>query len=251
MGFCEKHDSHLFLPIESRPFTGSDEQTLLIGYRPICHEMYQKKAAIEASLTVQQDLDRGRPPVIQRDIQAQWTFYRDSLMLGLQDNSYMKAVFDRVLKTGAYEELRSITIRLRGRPAIASTGSIHIEFTLRGKKLQELGAGKVPLHAYAYGVVSVPDGCVFSAVWPAQFAKCGEFMESLLSYESKSIPSVLTELFFRYVENTYFSLEWWSSLPPENQERIANLVPLTYGEALVFSGMRHTEMEVADIVRKM
>ena len=251
MGFCENHDSRLFLPIETRPFTGSDEQSLLIGYRPICHEIYQKKAAIEAFLAVQQDLDRGRPLAIQRDIQDRWGYCRDSLMLGLQDNSSMKAVFDRVLKAGAFEELRSITIRLRGRPTIASTGAPHVEFTLRGERLQEVGPGKAPLHAYAYGVVSVPDGCVFSAVWPAQFAKCGEFMESLLSYESASIPSVLTELYFRYVENTYFSLDWWSSLPPENQERITKLVPLGYGEALIYSGMRHTEMEVAEIVHKM
>ncbi len=251
MGFCEKHDSPLFRPIESRPFTGSDEQTLLIGYRPICHELYQKQAALDAALALRQDLDRGRPPAIQHSIQELGAAYRDALMLGLQDNSYMKAVFDRVLKAGAFEELRSITIRLRGRPTIASTGAPHVEFTLRGKRLQEVGAGKVPLHAYAYGVVSVPDGCVFSAVWPAEFAKCGEFMESLLSYESESIPSVLTELYFRYVENTYFSLDWWSSLPPENQERITKLVPLDYGEGLIFSGMRHTEMEVAEIVHKL
>ena len=48
----------------------------------------------------------------------------------------------------------------------------------------------------------------------------------LLSYESVAIPSVLTEFFFYYVENTYFSRQWWSSLPPEGQEKIKQLALL-------------------------
>jgi hypothetical protein len=57
--------------------------------------------------------------------------HRDGLRRGIEDVLYIKNAFDTVFKTSAYEELRSASIQLKGQPTIASTGLVHVEFTLR------------------------------------------------------------------------------------------------------------------------
>ena len=47
-GFCHKHDAELFRPLETTNFTFEPEQIALLGYRAICHDSYQKDAAIDA-----------------------------------------------------------------------------------------------------------------------------------------------------------------------------------------------------------
>ena len=47
-GFCGFHDSSTFEPIENQPFNNTLQQCFLIGYRALCHEVYQKTAAVRA-----------------------------------------------------------------------------------------------------------------------------------------------------------------------------------------------------------
>jgi hypothetical protein len=47
-GFCHKHDSDLFRPLEISNFAFEPEQIALLGYRSICRDAYQKDAAIAA-----------------------------------------------------------------------------------------------------------------------------------------------------------------------------------------------------------
>src|SRR5260370_26587189 len=39
-----------------------------------------------------------------------------------------------------------------------------------------------------------------------------QFVESLLKNETRKLASLLVQFMFAYVENTYFSAQWWESL---------------------------------------
>ena len=59
-GFCGYHDNVTFAPVEDAPFTATDEQCFLLGYRAMCRELYQKTTALEATKNYIRTLDRGR-----------------------------------------------------------------------------------------------------------------------------------------------------------------------------------------------
>ena len=51
-GFCSKHDSDLFRPLETSEFTFLNHQIALLGYRAVCRELYSKDAEIAAAESV-------------------------------------------------------------------------------------------------------------------------------------------------------------------------------------------------------
>jgi hypothetical protein len=58
-GYCAKHDSEVFEPLERFPFTGTHEQCVLQSYRSVCNELYRKRAFIDSLVSQRDVLDRG------------------------------------------------------------------------------------------------------------------------------------------------------------------------------------------------
>ncbi len=71
-GFCAKHDSSTFEPLETAEFTATEEQCFLVGYRALCHEVYQKTGALRADSIIRQMVDRGLP--LEMQMAAQESF---------------------------------------------------------------------------------------------------------------------------------------------------------------------------------
>lgn len=46
-GFCNKHDTSLFIDFEQKKFTASDTQLLKISYRSLCLEIFKKKKLLK------------------------------------------------------------------------------------------------------------------------------------------------------------------------------------------------------------
>jgi hypothetical protein len=246
LGFCVSHDSGLFSIIENQSFAGSDSQILLVGYRALCHELYQKQAATDAEQVLIDNLDRGKTESDQRMIQEMLAIQSAGRRTGLQELRILKGTYDEILRTGDYSALHTAVLWFRGDPCVASTGIVHVDFDLRGGRLQNLAKDPPPMHGLTFGVLSTTEGCAFVAAWPAEFHKCDEFIRSLLTYERDEVPSLLTEFFFAYVENTYFSEAWWSALPESNRKHLMHLagIPVQYGYPLVYSRLRHVGWEL-------
>ena len=246
-GFCDRHDGQLFSAIENQPFVGSEKQIFLIGYRALCHELYQKQAAMEVDPVLMANLDRGLPGSEQMLIQRQLACQSAGGLSGLREVRSLKRTYDEILRGEDYSMLHSAVLWFRNSPCVASTGTVHVDFDLHGKRLQNLGRDPGPIHGLTFGVVSTPDGNAFAATWLAAFDKCDDFINSLLTFDREAIPSLLAEFFFAYVENTYFSEAWWSALPEPNQRRLMHLAgnPIQYGNPLRYSGLCHGQWELA------
>jgi hypothetical protein len=245
LGFCGAHDYDLFSGIENQPFLGSDRQILLIGYRALCHELYQKQAALEADPILRQTLDRGLSESDQRELQRLLAASAAGGRAGLNELWDLKAVYDQILRTEDYSLLHSLVLWFQGSPCVASTSIVHADFDLHGKRLQNLARDPAPIHGFTFAVIATAEGCAFVAAWLARFDKCDALIRSLLSYDSRELPSLLIEFFFAYVENTYFSEAWWSTLPEVNRSRLTHLagIPVQYGNPFSYSGLRHVEWE--------
>ena len=59
--------------------------------------------------------------------------------------------------------------------------------------------------------------------WPKKFAKVTEYIESVLVLNKAKLPDFIVQFIFRYVENTYFSEQWWKYLSDDNKNFIASL----------------------------
>lgn len=196
-GFCDSHDAILFSDIETEPFVGSERQILLVGYRALCHELYQKEAGKNADSVLRENLDRGLPEFNQRLIQKHRAIVSAGGDTGLRELREVRRVYDGILRSEDYSQLHTTVLWFRGGPCVASTSIVHVDFDLDGNRLQNLDTDPSPIHRLTFGVISTPEGCAFVAAWPAAFRKCDDFIRSLLKRRPDVIPSLLTEFFFR------------------------------------------------------
>ena len=249
LGFCDVHDATLFAPVEQEPFVSNVRQVALLGYRALCHELYQKQAAGEAHATLEKNLDRGLQQEDQRFVQEMLAVQAAGRRAGLEDLHFVKGLYDEAFRTNDCTAFHSAILTFCGTPIIASTGSVHVDFDLQGRRLQNIARDPAPIHGLNFAIAKIADGCACVATWPAQFHKCDTFFASLLQHKEDRIPSLLMEFCFAYVENTYFSATWWKNLPSPNQRHIEHLagIQVQYGQPLQQSGLRHTTLELTNV----
>ena len=169
LGFCADHDSELFSPLEREPFTGDHQQILLAGYRALCHEVYQKQAATDVEPLLAKHADRGMPEDVQRVIQERLAVESTGRRMGLRELRVLKASYDRIAHQKATETLASVVIWFKGHPGIASTGTVHVDFDLRGKRLQNIARDPSPIHGLTFGLISTHERLRRLAGIPIQY----------------------------------------------------------------------------------
>ena len=83
-GFCTYHDSKLFAPIETRPFSGAPDQCALLSYRALARERFTKMAGIDVNEFIK-GADKGRPMEWQLALQHFAAKYGEGLSAALRD----------------------------------------------------------------------------------------------------------------------------------------------------------------------
>jgi hypothetical protein len=128
--------------------------------------------------------------------------------------------------------------KFEGDISVASTGLVHTDFDVNGVRLQNLGDPNTFGQGLAFGVVATDTGGAVVFSWPSEYDACHSFMDTLLQRGVDELPSLVVQFMFAYVENTYFSHEWWHALPESAQKHIMRLARNTiqYGDPVDFSG---------------
>jgi len=144
-GFCSRHDSETFAPLERGPFVGSEKQCFLIGYRAICHEIFAKEAPVAAYSVASQFADRGRSPEVQLGIQERLRWHNLGARKGLRDLMRVKEQCDRALLTKNFAAVASVGIEFSGALSIASSGAMSPDFDVNGRQLQVLHGSRKPV----------------------------------------------------------------------------------------------------------
>lgn len=226
-GFCAKHDGTTFAPLDNTLFTGSPEQCFLVGYRALCHEIYQKSGALRADPVIRQMVDRGLPLEAQLDVQDMFATWGAGTAAGLQDFRRLKAVMDKQLSAKEYSGWSRAIIRFNGPLCVASTGAVSPDRTIDGVSLQVLHELETPIEELPFGVVTAPNGGAVVFVWRACERAPRQFVESLLKTETRKLASLLVQFMFAYVENTYFSAQWWESLSESARQHLNALAAIS------------------------
>lgn len=212
-GFCVNHDSELFAPLETTPFTASPEQCFLLAYRALAREIYTKDAS--ANLTdIRKESDKGRSESDQFAIQEKSFLFDIGLAAGQRDNSQHMREMQRCLTSRDFSSVRAYVIEVDGPPPVMCSGGIFPEETFDGAKLHDLG--DTAEHADLLTITSFYDGSkgFVALVWlPKSDERCIPFVESLSAIPMNELTSALIRLIFEYMENTFVAPIWWESLP--------------------------------------
>jgi len=225
-GFCSHHDNVTFAPVENEPFTASDEQCFLLGYRALCREFYQKQTALEAT-GFMRTLDRGRSTGEQIGFQGLLDNIQRGQSAGLRDLMERKTEFDKILLGGSFADVSNYVIFTRDTPDVVATFGVTVQFDFHSRELQNLRDTATPLDSLYVSIIAVETGGAIVFAWrDAHTDACTKFVQSVAAMEDVELPDSVIRLVFKHSENTFFRPSWWKSLDGELQEAIVERVTL-------------------------
>lgn len=227
-GFCEKHDSGLFTPIETHPFTASSEQLFLVAYRAHCHELYQKLSMLDT----EQLMRESNQPSLSKRFDDMYAGAKKACLSLERDKCFM----DVQLVLQCYSGWSSAVFYLDGPLAVTGTGAITPNCDFEQNALQDL-MDRSNFNQYLYFAITPCDGKVaFTFVWNSENEAPKRFVESLAQRPAAHVPSLLLQFVFAYCENTYFAEVWWNALDDQQRGHIRQLAgnPNPYYSPLEF-----------------
>lgn len=220
-GFCAFHDKGIFQEIEDEEMHFTASQCFKLAYRAVGRETYLKQntAGIEPTIRAS---DRGMPIHAQRAIQSFASGFFEGVSLGSQDSGYHKSLYDSVLVTEDYANVRKCVIEFSSTPTVMCSGGIFPEFDFQGRTLQVLGRASRNIGVINFNVVATPTGgaVVFTWLESPESASCTALVESLILLPHDQITNALIRFFFEHCENTFMAPAWWDALPARTREAL-------------------------------
>lgn len=220
LGFCNRHDTEVFAPIETKTLGPTKEQAFLLAYRPLCKELYLKERLMEIAELVRKG-DKGRD--LKRQIEIQ-TFVNDTQLgvgVALRDLRSQKARFDALLLRRDFGQMRSVAIHLDVAPDLMCSGFVQPQYTFDGAHLQDLMDFDVELDAVSFTLAANETGGIAIFSWaPESDRVCRAFVDSLIQMPRDDIPDALVRFSTSEFENTYMRPDWWEELSDRKKKAL-------------------------------
>lgn len=218
-GFCARHDTELFRPIETEGFVASQEQLFLYSYRPFCRELYTKQL-VQRSEASRSTYDRGLPMREQIAYQVFDTAQANSTALAIRDQLEHKREYDRMLAAQDYKGVSGLVIEFDQTPPVLVSAALFPDFDFQGSAIQNFATIE-QLDAIGYAVVPNDSGGMAILSWIGDQPAAEKLVDSLLRLSDDEIPDALLRFTFEYFENTFIAPDWWESLDPPHRAALA------------------------------
>lgn len=223
-GFCCHHDNVTFVPVEDKPFTATDEQCFLLGYRAMCRELYQKQTALEA-MKYMRTLDQGSSVEEQIGLQSFADRIERGQSAGYRDLVDRKSDFDRILLSGSFSEVFNYVIFTNDIPDVLASFGVTVKFDFHGNKLQNLSDTDQLLDSLYVSIIAIETGGAIVLVWRDVHAHaCTKFVKSLAALADRDVPDAIVRFVFEYSENTFFRPSWWTALDTHLQSALVDRI---------------------------
>lgn len=216
-GFCSNHDNSIFAPIERQPFIKSPEQCFLLAYRAMAMELFKKKLALSAS-SVRRQADRGKSISEQQRIQSVNALFDTGLSAGLEDMAYNKRLYDEVLLSKDFKDIRAYVLVFDQPPPVMCSSVYTLEHDFKGNMLQDLNNLDVIAHQITYTSFFVGKKGFIVFSWLSKSdAVCRQLIDSLRGVSPGRVADVLIGFFFTFTENLHIKPDWWDALSEEKR----------------------------------
>lgn len=216
-GFCERHDTEVFAPIDTRPLQPTTQQVLLYAYRSLCREVFVKEGAFQ-SLEQQAQHNAANT-----GIHTLLSDMRQGTEIGLKNLRLQKQLYDESLSTETYSDVKYVVFHSAQMPTIVFSGLIYPHFDFLGRQLQDLGnkSQTLDLITFSFAPMSAGWGIVFA--WHVRSGKtCLEFMKSLATRiaHDRNPGDHLFRLVVSNCENLAIAPQWWESLSQPSRSAV-------------------------------
>lgn len=230
-GYCSRHDSEIFKPIENARFDGGREQCVLLAFRNLCNEIYRKQALIESLQFQKNVLDRGRDLDSQINIQYSCNENIKRQSKSLEESKGLRAIIETAVVSRNFNELDFACYFFEGDISVVSSSVFQCEFDFQGNILVDLWDMRVDAELLSHSIVNTENGGAVVFVWQKGGAHAKAVVESFDKIPDDEKGDVFVQYCFVNAENTYFSKAWWESLPSYQKARISS-----YASALYYKG---------------
>lgn len=211
-GFCGRHDSELFRPLEHGSVDFTAENFFLLSLRSIAYELITKECAL-AVISAQREMDRGTPFSTQAAIQNQLAIYEQGTLIGLNDAKLWKNRYDEIFRARSFEEFHYYAVVFDGIMPIVGSGAFYPEVDFDGEELQRLGRENQAYEHIAINLTSLENKTIVVAGWLGDDGgPASVFAKSLRKAIGREGVEAVVRLCFEHLENIYFKPTWWSSL---------------------------------------
>lgn len=155
-------------------------------------------------------LDKGRSLIEQVSLQA--IMHVQGEGAGLKDAEHHKGVYDKVLTSRDFSDVRFYVICLDKTPEIMCSAGKLVTHDFEGNVVQDLGQLDALMDLIAFSLIATDEGGAAVFQWVGNSEPCEKLIRSLDSLTDEEIPHALVRFIFEFFENKYFRQSWWNSL---------------------------------------
>lgn len=211
-GFCDKHDTELFSPIENFKFDNSDKHCFLHSYRSFAHSYHRKKESLKAMTEPNNQYLK-----IPNDIKSTFS---DNLKAALNEMEEHKKALSFAIENKQYQSLDYLVYEKEGLYPFAVSSIISPKTSYRNKPMIYYN-GNNPVFPYQM-LTFLPDKTstfIILAAFPED-QKSIHFLNELEHLPDYLLEKVITSLIITNCENTFFSPKIWDSLNNSEKRKL-------------------------------
>jgi hypothetical protein len=233
-GFCERHDAETFREIETSDITLAMRAMFLLSYRALAFERFRKSVVVD-SISVQRQLDCGRPFEVQAEIQDMVNLMYMGQLKGLAELDEWKHEYDRRLVSENLDGFHFLGVSFDQILPVVGCSAWHVESDFTGKPLQRISRGDYPLQHIAFNVTAVGGRTIASFGWTGDLiGPAKALVESFRKLPANRKADAIVRTCFEQSENIYVRPSWWKGLPTHAraslQDRILSGTPFVQRE---------------------
>jgi len=239
-GYCRRHDSELFGPIENIAFDGGHEQCVLHAFRNLCNEIYRKQALIDSLKFQKSILDRGQD--LDRQIAIQYSCNENikGQRKSLEESESLRAYIEKAIVGSNYGALDSACFFFEGDISVVSSSVFQCEFDFEGSKLVDMWDLSIDAELLSHSIANTEKGGAIVFVWHKGGIHAKAVVESFERIPDDEKGDVFVQYCFLNCENTYFSAIWWKSLHSKQKAQITSYARALYYEGGAFTANKQS-----------
>lgn len=250
-GFCSRHDTELFRPVEQADSILDAWNGFLLSFRAVTYELATKGAQLRSYIAMRDFIDYGQPFNQQAAIQNLLHHQQLGIQQGLEDVSGLKAMYDSAFLKQDLSGFSFYGIKFDQALPFAAAGAFMPEFDFSGKQLQRLGTGRTA-NQIALNITRLGNAtCVGFGWFGGPNCAAAQLVQSFKALPDTDKSNAVLILSMEHLENFFCTPSWWEGLSPQVSarlhEKIAGGLPTRSPTALVATGMRVVSGEIESI----
>ena len=219
-GFCSRHDTELFRPVELAESKLDIYNGFLLSFRALTYELATKDAQLRFSIASKEFIDNGASFEHQAAIQNYLSIEQRGIEQGLAGVAALKEKYGESLLKNDLHGFSFFGVEFNGVFPFAVAGAFLPEFDFSGVQLQEI-KNDSPQNHIALNITQLGDKtCVGFGWFGGPNCAAARLVQSFKSIPDDEKSNAVLVLALEHLENFFCKPSWWDGLAPDISARL-------------------------------